>query len=171
MQLVQTIPMPTAQTPAPVQTSNDAPKSIETAPVKFEEVKDTVEISKPESNVETKIEPPKISRIRLMFSRLTDEQIKAVNESKMLPENAKFVFGGKTICNNFFNFSAGARKLLPGYELKKNILGFTVVVPEGTKGFFIKKTPEEKAAKALEKAEATAVKQEVDKAIKNEEAK
>lgn len=33
----------------------------------------------------------------------------------------------------------GTRVLPQGYELKKNILGFTLVVPIGTKGAVIKK--------------------------------
>lgn len=90
---------------------------------------------------ETKAETPKISFARLMFSRLTDEQIKAVNESKKLPENAKFVqngFGGYTIQNNIANITPGTRDLPVGYELKKNFLGFTIVVPVGTESVLIK---------------------------------
>ena len=168
MNLVNTVPMPGTGTAAPLVQPKDTEKPAIQSTAVIEEPKDTVEISKPSTDDikvdfkgEKAVEPPKISRMRLMFSRLTDEQIKAVNESKMLPENAKFQFGGKVICNNWFGFSAGTRKLLPGYELKKNIFGFTIVVPESTKGLFIKKTPEEKAAKLAEKAEKTAVKAEV----------
>lgn len=169
MNLVNTVPMPGTGTAAPLVQPKDTEKTAVQTTSVIEEPKDTVEISKPNTDTDTKVdfkgekaaEPPKISRIRLMFSKLTDDQIKAVNESKMLPENAKFQFGGKVICNNWFGFSAGTRKLLPGYELKKNIFGFTIVVPEGTKGLFVKKTPEEKAAKLAEKAEKVAVKSEV----------
>ena len=86
-------------------------------------------------------EPPQISRTRLFFDRLTDEQIKQVNESKKLPENAKFImngFGGYTMENNFFNFRAGTRDLPAGFEVKKDIFGFTVVLPKGMNGIAVK---------------------------------
>jgi len=89
-----------------------------------------------------KVSAPKISRIRLLFNRLTDEQIKQVNESGMLPENAKFYsngMGGYALGNNFFNISTGTRQLPAGYELQKNLLGFTVVVPKGSDGLFVNK--------------------------------
>jgi len=84
---------------------------------------------------------PKISKTRLFFDRLTDEQIALVNKTRKLPEGAKFCmngFGGYGICNNFFGLRAGTQTLPAGFELKKNILGFTVVVPKDTKGAFIK---------------------------------
>lgn len=95
---------------------------------------DTVEIS-------TKNNAPQISKTRLFFSRLTDEQIEAINKSGKLPDNAKFVqngFGGFVICNNFFGLRAGTQTLPAGFEVKKNILGFTCVLPKGTNGIFIK---------------------------------
>ena len=73
---------------------------------------------------------------------LTCEQIKQVNESGMLPKNAKFYsngMGGYTLGNNFFNISTGTRQLPAGYELQKNLLGFTVVVPKGSDGLFVNK--------------------------------
>lgn len=87
------------------------------------------------------LEPPQISRTRLFFGRLTDEQIKQINEAKKLPENAKFVmngFGGYVITNNFFNFRAGTRDLPAGFEVKKDIFGFTVVLPKGMEGISVK---------------------------------
>ena len=89
----------------------------------------------------TKVDVPKISKTRLAFSRLTDEQIAAVNKAGKLPEGAKFVansFGGYTVCNNFFNLRAGTQQIPAGFELGKDILGFTVVKPIGTQGAFIK---------------------------------
>lgn len=146
MDLVTTIPVNT--TPAATVQAQPSPsvhtEAVPPAPVKIEEKQDTVELTQTKDTAK----PPSIGRMRLMFSRLTNEQIKAVNESKMLPSNAKFQFGGKVICNNWFGISGGTQKLLPGYELKNNIFGFTKVVPEGTKGFWFKKTPEEKAEKA-----------------------
>ena len=98
---------------------------------------DEVEISSKKRNVQ----PPEISTARLMFGVLTDEQVDQINKSGKLPENAKFVmngFGSYAICNNFFNFRAGTRELPAGFEVKKNILGFAVVLPKGTDGAFIK---------------------------------
>ena len=95
-----------------------------------------------EPNKKVKVEPcAKISLWRGMFSRLTDEQIKSVNETKELPQGTKFepgVGGGFIICHNWFGLSAGTRTLPVGYELKKNVFGFTKVVPIGTEGKFIK---------------------------------
>lgn len=87
---------------------------------------------------------PKISRTRLFFSRLKDDQIDAINKAGRLPDNAKFIgsIGGYAICNNFFNYRTGTQILPAGYEVKKNIFGFAVVVPKGSKGFFIKKDKE-----------------------------
>lgn len=98
--------------------------------------------SKPDSaEFSTKVDVPKISKTRLFFTRLTDEQIAAVNKAGRLPDGAKFVangFGGYTICNNFFNFRAGTQQIPAGFELVKNVFGFTEVMPIGTKGAFIK---------------------------------
>lgn len=98
--------------------------------------------SQPDSaEFSTKVDVPKISKTRLMFNRLTDEQISAVNKTGRLPEGAKFVangFGGYTVCNNFFNFRAGTQQMPAGFELGKDIFGFTVVKAIGTKGAFIK---------------------------------
>ena len=81
-----------------------------------------------------------ISRFQLILNRLSDEQIKLINETGELPQNAKFVhkIGGYKIVNNWFNFRTGTSVLPFGYEVRKNIFGFTIVVPVGSKGFFIK---------------------------------
>lgn len=95
---------------------------------------DTVEIKSTEDS-------PKISKTRLFFGRLTDEQIVQVNKTGKLPEGAKFVpngFGGYTVCNNFFGMRAGTQVLPAGFEVKKNVLGFTCVLPVGTKGMMVK---------------------------------
>lgn len=103
------------------------------------------ELSADEAKFSTKTEkpaPPEISTIRLMFSRLTDEQIAQINDSGKLHENAKFVmngYGGYTICNNFFNLRVGTRELPQGFEVKKNVMGFATVLPKGAEGAFIKK--------------------------------
>lgn len=83
---------------------------------------------------------PKIGVLRLCFNRLTDEQIKAVNETGRLPEKAKFAKIENTFIlqNNFFNITRGTRTLPAGYELKKGFLGFTAIVPKDTQGIFLK---------------------------------
>ncbi len=84
---------------------------------------------------------PKISMIRILFKRLNQEQIYGVNTSRNLPKNAKFkndTLGNPTLTWNIFDFTAGTHKLPEGYELKNDILGFTHVVREGTKSWYLK---------------------------------
>lgn len=90
-----------------------------------------------------KVEPcAKISLWRGVFSKLTDEQINAVNETGELPKGTKFQpsVNGYVICHNWFGLMPGTQIMPAGYELKKNIFGFTVCVPKGTEGLFIKST-------------------------------
>ena len=89
--------------------------------------------------------PPKIGFCRLLFSRLTKDQIAQVNETKELPNNAKIVernrsgyHQGPRLTWNIFNVTPGTNKLPAGYELKNDILGFTHVVREGTKSIIYK---------------------------------
>ncbi len=99
---------------------------------------DKVELTK---NEKTKPNPPQISKTRLAFSVLKDSQVEQINQAGKLPENAKFVmngYGGYAICNNFFNLRAGTQEIPQGFEVKKNALGFAVVLPKGTKGALIK---------------------------------
>jgi len=84
---------------------------------------------------------PNIGFFRITFNYLSDEQIKQVNESGKLPKNAKFIpdgMGGYRIHNNFFGIRHGTQQLPAGFELKRSLLGFTVVVPKGTDGLFIR---------------------------------
>ena len=86
-----------------------------------------------------KTEPPKIKYIRLFFNRLRKDQINEINESGQLPKNAKFVDNGRVrLTWNLINFTAGTHKLPKGYELKNDILGFTHVVREETKAWYLK---------------------------------
>lgn len=92
-------------------------------------------------NEKIKVEPcDKISLWRGVFSRLTDEQIKSVNDTGQLPEGTKFQpdINGFIICHNWFGIMSGTRELPAGYELKKDVFGFTKVVPKGTEGLLIK---------------------------------
>lgn len=86
---------------------------------------------------------PEISGVRVFFNRLTDEQIAQVNESKELPKNAKVVddirIGKPRLTWNLFDITPGTHKLPAGYELKKDILGFTHLVREGTQAWYLKK--------------------------------
>ena len=97
---------------------------------------DTLDISKSDKG-----EAPEIGAMRLMFGFLTDEQVQQINATGKLPPNAKFVpneLGGYQLTNNFFGIQAGTQELPAGFEVKKNVLGFTTIVPKGTKGMLIK---------------------------------
>ena len=85
---------------------------------------------------------PKVDFLRIAFNRLTDEQIAKINKTGKLPKNAKFVpdgMGGYTLVNNFFDITPGTKQLPAGFELKNDVLGFTVVVPKGTESVILKK--------------------------------
>ena len=86
---------------------------------------------------------PEISGIRVFFNRYTDEQIAQVNEAGQLPKNAKVVddvnFGKPRLTWNLWDITPGTHKLPAGYELKKDILGFTHLVREGTQAWYLKK--------------------------------
>ena len=82
-----------------------------------------------------------IGVLRLTTGLLTDEQVDNINKTRKLPDNAKFIpngFGQYYIANNFFNMRAGTQTLPEGFEVKKNVLGFAVVVPKDTNGLLIK---------------------------------
>ncbi len=86
------------------------------------------------------VECPKISWGRATFSRLTDEQIKAINETRKLPEGVKIVRDGMcgyTLSNSYKGLVTGTRTVPEGFEMKKDWLGFTVVVPKDTESIFI----------------------------------
>lgn len=86
-------------------------------------------------------ECPKISWARAAFSRLTDEQIKTINETGKLPEGVKVVrdgFGGYTLSNNYGGLVTGTRTIPEGFEMKKDWAGFTVIVPKDTESIFVK---------------------------------
>lgn len=86
--------------------------------------------------------PPSIGTMRLTFNFLSDAQIDQINRTGKLPDNAKFMRtenGGYIIGNNFFGFREGTQELPAGYEVKKDLFGFAVVVPSGTNGAFIRK--------------------------------
>ena len=93
------------------------------------------------SEKSAEIQPPRIGTARLMFGLLTDRQVAQINASRKLPPNAKFVMngvGGYSISNNFFGVRVGTQTLPEGFEVKKNILGFAVVLPKGSDGIMLK---------------------------------
>jgi len=99
---------------------------------------DTVDLISKNNNVE----PARIGVVRLFFKYLNDEQVNAINRSGKLPENAKFIpksdGTGYRIHNNFFGVRSGTRIIPAGYEVRRNWLGFAIVVPKGTEGLFIR---------------------------------
>ena len=88
-------------------------------------------------------EPTKINIARILFHRLTPEQIKTINETRQLPKNAKIVdaevTGEPKLTWNAFDIIKGTHTLPAGYELKQDILGFTHVVREDSKAWYLKK--------------------------------
>ena len=97
---------------------------------------DTVDIKKEKTG-----EAPEIGALRLAFGFLTDEQVAQINNTGKLPPNAKFVpngMGGYTITNNFFGIIPGTQELPVGFEVKKDVLGFTAVLPKGTNSVLIR---------------------------------
>lgn len=85
-------------------------------------------------------ECPKISWTRAAFSRLTDDQIKTINDTRKLPEGVKIVrdgMGGYTLSNNYGGLVTGTRTVPEGFEMKKDWLGFTVIVPKDTESIFV----------------------------------
>lgn len=97
---------------------------------------DSVEIAKRQN-----VEPPRISTVRLMFNLLTDQQIEQINKSRRLPDNAKFIMSGYgrfNIANNFFGIRVGTQTLPEGFEVKKDVLGFAIVLPKDSEGLMIR---------------------------------
>ena len=107
---------------------------------KFEQIEDKCEFSKNDKPAEATA--PEIGLARILFNRLTPEQIATINENKQMPKNAKFVddpMYGLRMTWNIADISAGTHTLPAGYELKNDILGFTHVVREGTQAWYLKK--------------------------------
>jgi|GEM_PF-5138054 len=89
----------------------------------------------------SKPQPPQISNLGLLFARLSDNQIKAVNKAGILPKNGKFIpakNGRYVIRPNWLGVAPGTRQLPAGFEVKKDVLGFAVVLPKGTEGLLIR---------------------------------
>ncbi len=98
----------------------------------------------PTTMPETKeTEPPKIGMARVIFHRLTKEQLAEVNETRQLPKNAKIVnnevSGEPRMTWNLLDWSLGTHTLPKGYEMKNDILGFTHIVREDSKAWWLKK--------------------------------
>jgi len=94
-----------------------------------------------------KVKPPEIGFFRLATGRLTKEQVAQVNKSRKLPHNAKFFPdpinpGSFRIGNKMANIRTGTQILPEGYELKRDWMGFTKVLPEGTTSVFLKNDDE-----------------------------
>ncbi len=85
----------------------------------------------------------KVNPLRIWFSRLTQEQIDAINETKTLPDNMKVrpkkLGTGYDIFHNIFGLKNGTHTIPEGWELRRNKLGFTRLVPVDSEGFWLKK--------------------------------
>lgn len=80
---------------------------------------------------------------RAAFSRLTDEQIEHANKTGKISGKVKIKpaadYTGYHIAPNLMNITTGTQTIPEGYELRKNWLGFTRVLPKDSEGVFIKK--------------------------------
>ena len=100
---------------------------------------------KPSANLnnDTAAKPPKIGILRLALGMLNNDQINQVNKDGKLPCNAKIVYNKKTnsydLTTNYFGITTGTSTLPAGYELRKNIWGFTVVVPTNSEGLYLRR--------------------------------
>ena len=93
-------------------------------------------------NKETLTNSAKVGFWRAAFSRLTNKQIEEANKTGKLSGKAKIKpngRGGYTIVSNLMGVSSGTQTIPEGFELRKNWLGFTKVLPKDTEGLFIKK--------------------------------
>jgi hypothetical protein len=103
---------------------------------------DTFELSTKNSSETKAVETPKISTARVLFHRFTNEQIEQLNESKQLPKNAKVVDnkenGKPKITWNIADITQGTHTIPAGYELKNDILGFSHLVREDSKAWYLK---------------------------------
>ena len=108
-----------------------------TPAMKGNELEDKIELTQ-----NNKTEPPKISFIRVVFNRYPQEAIDQINETKELPKNVKVVddLGSNSprLALNFMDVTLGTHKLPAGYELRQNILGFTHLVREDSKAWYLK---------------------------------
>lgn len=86
-------------------------------------------------------QPSKINFFRVLFNRLTKEQIDEINSTGQLPKNAKIVneIGTPKLKWNLLDFTLGTHTMPKGYEFKRDILGFTHVVREDSKAWWLKK--------------------------------
>ena len=86
---------------------------------------------------------PRVSTIRAIFKCLSQTEIDELNKSGRLPKNVKITrnpeSGKFCISRNWFNISRGTHIIPEGYELRKNLLGFTEVVPIGEEGITLRK--------------------------------
>lgn len=88
-------------------------------------------------------EPKKIGLLRVLFNRYTKEQIDEINKTGKFPKNVKVVdnpaTGKPRLSVNFFDISLGTHKMPAGYELRQDLLGFTRLVREDSKAWFLRK--------------------------------
>ncbi len=101
-----------------------------------------VTMFKGEKTVKTK-DPTKVGYWRAAFSRLTTEQINNANETGKLSGKVKIKQNlagtGYSLTSNLMGITVGTQTIPAGYELRKNWLGFTVLLPKDSEGLFIKK--------------------------------
>ena len=91
----------------------------------------------------TKNGKEKVNVLRIWFNRLKKEQIAQINETGKLPDNMKIrpnkLGTGYHVVHNIFGLKNGTKTVPEGYEFRKNLLGFTRLVPKDTEGFWLRK--------------------------------
>ena len=95
--------------------------------------KDTTSIPEMENNM-------KVGFLEAQTCILTEEQVEMINKTGRMPEGmliAKDMSGKFYVTGDLLNVTSGTRTLPKGYEVKRNMLGFAIVVPVGTKGILI----------------------------------
>ena len=86
--------------------------------------------------------PPEVGTIRAVFGYLSQEQIDAMNKTRKLPNNVKIsrLDNGKFyIRPNWFHISRGTHTIPEGFELRRNLAGFTEVVPIDEEGLMLRR--------------------------------
>ena len=99
--------------------------------------------SKPDSvEISSKKEDVKIGTTRAIFGYLTQEQVDEINKTRKLPQNIKIARtpeGHFVLKPNWFNVTRGTHTIPEGYELRRNIAGFTEIVPIDEEGLMLRK--------------------------------
>lgn len=92
-------------------------------------------------NKKDEVKLPEITNYQALSMRFTDDQIEAMNKVGRVPDKLKIVpnniNGGYTLVYDFGKITQGTKEIPAGFEMKRNVLGFAMIVPKGTEGLLI----------------------------------